>query len=122
MPRIIARSADEWNVWGDPERFAHKNAVITAACEAIGRDPGTIARSTQATIFLGPDGAARAAQQNLTAPAIGGTVEQLIDIVGSYAEAGVDELIIPGGARSASEAQDLWSTFMEEILPNFRTA
>jgi alkanesulfonate monooxygenase SsuD/methylene tetrahydromethanopterin reductase-like flavin-dependent oxidoreductase (luciferase family) len=121
MPRIIARCADEWNVWGDPARFAHKSALITAACEAMGRDPLTVARSTQATVFLGPDGASRAAEQNLRSPAIGGTVEQLIDIVGSYVEAGLDELIIPSGARSPHEAQDLWGTFMEQILPNFRS-
>jgi len=120
MPRIIARWADEWNVWGDPARFAHKNAIITQACEAIGRDPRSVARSTQATVVLGPDGAAKAAALNERAPAIGGTVEQLIDVVGQYVEAGLDELIVPSGARSPQEALDLWATFMEEILPSFQ--
>lgn len=121
MPRIVARWADEWNVWGDPARFDHKNKLITAACEKIGRDPSTVARSTQAVVFLGPDGAARAAERNASSPAIGGTVAQLIDIVGAYAEVGVDELIIPSAnARGPAHADELWSTFIDEIIPNFR--
>jgi len=55
MPGIVARQADEWNVWGTPELFARKNTLITQACEAIGRDPATLRRSTQALVVLGRD-------------------------------------------------------------------
>jgi len=121
MPRIVAHWADEWNVWADPHLFGHKNELITAACEKIGRDPGTVARSTQAMVFLGPDGAEQAAERNASSPAIGGTAAQLTDIVGAYAEAGVDELIIPSANRhGAVQPEELWSTFIEEIIPNFR--
>ena len=49
-----ARWAQHWNfVAGPPEVFAHKRAVLTAACEEIGRDPSEITTSTQ--IFLGRD-------------------------------------------------------------------
>ena len=123
MPRIVARWADEWNVWGDPARFDHKNRLITAACEKIGRDPATVARSTQAVVLLGPDGAAEAGERNASSPAIGGTVEQLTDIVGAYADAGVDELIIPSAnPRGPAHPEELWSTFIEQIIPNFRSA
>jgi alkanesulfonate monooxygenase SsuD/methylene tetrahydromethanopterin reductase-like flavin-dependent oxidoreductase (luciferase family) len=121
MPRIVASWADEWNVWGDPARFAHKNALMTAACEAIDRDPTTLKRSTQAMVFLGPDGAATAAARNESSPAIGGTVEQLRQVVGAYRDAGVDELIVPGGnLHEPGEAEELWATFIEEIAPEFR--
>jgi len=47
-----ARWAQHWNfVAGPPEVFAHKRAVLVAACEEIGRDPSEITTSTQ--IFLG---------------------------------------------------------------------
>jgi hypothetical protein len=46
-------------------------------------------------MFLGPDGAEQAERLAAIRPAIGGTAEQLRDVVGRYAEAGVDELIVP---------------------------
>ncbi|HEY4377367.1 MAG TPA: TIGR03560 family F420-dependent LLM class oxidoreductase, partial [Acidimicrobiales bacterium] len=94
MPPIVARHADEWNVWGTPERFAAKSAVMTAACEAIDRDPASLQRSTQALMFIGPDGAATAARIGGDR-VIGGTSEQLVEIVAEYAAAGLDELIVP---------------------------
>lgn len=95
MARIVARHADEWNTWGTPEGFAEKSALVDAGCEAEGRDPATLRRSTQALMFLGPDGAEQAERLAAIRPAIGGTAEQLRDVVGRYAEAGVDELIVP---------------------------
>jgi alkanesulfonate monooxygenase SsuD/methylene tetrahydromethanopterin reductase-like flavin-dependent oxidoreductase (luciferase family) len=54
--------------------------------EAIGRDPATLRRSTQALVILGrdpvPDDGLRA---------IGGSVERLRDTFGRYAAAGADE-------------------------------
>ena len=95
MPGIVAAYADEWNVWGTPERFAQKTAVMTAACEAVDRDPASLLRSTQALLFLGPDGAATAEKLAAIRPAIGGTTDQLRDLVRQYAAAGLDELIVP---------------------------
>lgn len=120
MPRIVASYAEEWNTWGDPERFAQKSTLMSQACERIGRDPSTLARSTQAIVHLGEGGAERAAEQNPIRPSIGGTVAQLIDVVGAYAEAGLDELIIPAASLPVGAARDLWATVIEEIAPNFR--
>lgn len=121
MPGIVARHADEWNVWGDPERFAHKSRVMSAACEAIGRDPATLRRSTQALVYLGAGGAATAAKRNKVRAAIGGTTEQLIDTVGAYHEAGLDELIVPVGHLSEPrQVAELWSTIIEQVAPSFR--
>ncbi|MCU1496802.1 MAG: luciferase [Acidimicrobiales bacterium] len=103
MPRIVAHWADEWNSWGTPEVFAEKVAHIDRACEEAGRDPHSLQRSTQALVFLGPDGAAKAEKVRAVRPAIGGTTAQLLEVVEDYRRAGVDELIFPDftfGAQS----------------------
>lgn len=117
MPGIVARRAQEWNVWGTPERFARRNAVMTAACEREGRDPATLWRTTQAEIILGsgfrPD----------TDPAdgqtIGGSVEQLADTLGRYTEAGLDEFIVMDGNLGLDPARsiELFDVMAHEIFP-----
>src|SRR5690606_11780837 len=46
MLRVAARHADEWNMWSSPEVMAERSAMLDRACEAIGRDPSAIKRST----------------------------------------------------------------------------
>src|SRR3954471_6677265 len=53
--RIAAHYADEWNVWGTAEIVAQKSEVLARHCEDVGRDPSTIAHSTQAMMFLSED-------------------------------------------------------------------
>jgi alkanesulfonate monooxygenase SsuD/methylene tetrahydromethanopterin reductase-like flavin-dependent oxidoreductase (luciferase family) len=43
--RIVAQYADIWNVFGTPETVAHKDAVLRAHCEDVGRDPAAIERT-----------------------------------------------------------------------------
>ncbi|PKW25292.1 LLM class F420-dependent oxidoreductase [Phycicoccus duodecadis] len=43
--RIVARHADIWHGFGDPETVAHKHAVLDEWCARLGRDPGEIERS-----------------------------------------------------------------------------
>lgn len=92
MPRIVAAYADEWNTWATPDVFAHKSAIMNAACEARDRDPATLRRTAQALIFIGDDGAERASAAGRAA--IGGTPQQLTDILGEYRDAGVDEFVV----------------------------
>jgi alkanesulfonate monooxygenase SsuD/methylene tetrahydromethanopterin reductase-like flavin-dependent oxidoreductase (luciferase family) len=113
MPGIVARQADEWNVWGTPESFAAKNAIITRACESIGRDPASLRRSTQALVILGRDPVPADGPR-----AIGGSVEQLRDAFGRYAAAGVDEFIVPDGhLRDPGRSRELYDRLVEEVLP-----
>ncbi|CAN5812632.1 LLM class flavin-dependent oxidoreductase [soil metagenome] len=107
MPPIVARWADEWNSWGTPEVFTEKVAHIDRALDEAGRDPRSLQRSTQALVFLGPDGAARAEELRAIRPAIGGTPAQLVDIVEEYRAAGVDELIFPDFTFGSSQSQAL---------------
>lgn len=116
MPRIVARYADEWNTWSTPDVFAHKSSVMTRACEADGRDPATLHRSTQALVFIGPDAASKAEHVRQVRAAIGGTTAQLTETLGEYREAGVDEFIVPtSGLGSIAEITDFADRFLHEI-------
>jgi alkanesulfonate monooxygenase SsuD/methylene tetrahydromethanopterin reductase-like flavin-dependent oxidoreductase (luciferase family) len=52
--RVVARHADLWNVPGPPHNpvayLESRAKVLDAACDAIGRDPATIVRSTQIVV------------------------------------------------------------------------
>ncbi|MFC0626507.1 TIGR03560 family F420-dependent LLM class oxidoreductase [Kribbella deserti] len=97
---IVARYADEWNHWGTPELAAHKGKVFRDHCERIGRDPATVRRSAQALIAIIEPGDTEAAEQRERLSArmphvVMGSAEEVRDAVGRYAEAGIDELIVP---------------------------
>ena len=54
--RIAARYADEFNLSSSsPDVADEKFAALDAACEAIGRDPATLARSVMAGTLIGRD-------------------------------------------------------------------
>src|SRR4051794_19182883 len=56
--RIAARYADEFNLSSaSPEVAREKYAALDAACEAIGRDPRTIARSAMVGVLVARDDA-----------------------------------------------------------------
>ncbi len=95
--RIAARFADEWNVWGTPDLLAQKGAVLERHCEDVGRDPHEIQRSAQALLFLSDDQAflKNMRDAEIPRPTLIGTPAEVTDILGQYAEAGVDEFIVP---------------------------
>jgi alkanesulfonate monooxygenase SsuD/methylene tetrahydromethanopterin reductase-like flavin-dependent oxidoreductase (luciferase family) len=45
MLRLTAKYADIWNARGEPDEVKEQSERLTAACEAIGRDPRSIVRS-----------------------------------------------------------------------------
>lgn len=120
MLRLTARFADEWNTWGDPELVRERTIAFTTACEQEGRDPATIHRSAQAMIFLTKDDAARD-KLRARVPAgrslVGGPSE-LIDLIGSYIEQGVDEFAIPDFTlgRTTEERLDTFQTLHTEVV------
>ncbi len=62
--RVVAQYADIWNYAGGPvEEFRHKNEVLDAHCQAIGRDPASIVRSVQ--FRIGPDDDLRAVREQV---------------------------------------------------------
>ncbi len=50
--RTVARYADQWNAFGSPEVLAHKDAVLRAHCDDVGRDHEEIARTVGAKIVI----------------------------------------------------------------------
>ncbi|MGV3760428.1 MAG: TIGR03560 family F420-dependent LLM class oxidoreductase, partial [Actinomycetota bacterium] len=94
MMGIVARYADEWNMWGLPEAIAERSAVLDRRCEAIGRDPGTIARSAQALTLVTDDRAKADAFIAGTGgrAAVAGPPERLAEVVQGWHDVGLDEL------------------------------
>lgn len=107
MLTVVARYADEWNVWADPQTHRERAAVLDRACERLGRDPGTIWRSTQAPVLVTDDDSAAAEFRTRYAArgAVAGSVEQVAEAIRGYAEAGLDEFIVPGVESSGGPAE-----------------
>jgi alkanesulfonate monooxygenase SsuD/methylene tetrahydromethanopterin reductase-like flavin-dependent oxidoreductase (luciferase family) len=120
MSRITAQHADEWNVWGNPERVRGAIAVIDAACEKVGRDPATLRRTAQGLFFL-VDSDEKAAKLRASAPAdrsLIGSSAQLVDIMNEFAAMGIDEFIVPDFTlgRDATERIDTYDRLRVEVL------
>jgi alkanesulfonate monooxygenase SsuD/methylene tetrahydromethanopterin reductase-like flavin-dependent oxidoreductase (luciferase family) len=100
MLGVVARHADQWNMWGLPSTLAERSEVLARRCEAIGRDPSTIHRCTQALVRLTDD--PRRAQEfvDAVAPraAFAGTPEQFAELCEQWHSVGIDEVIVPDAA------------------------
>ncbi len=116
--RITAQYADEWNVWGNPERLKQKMAILDDHCEKLGRDPKEIQRSAVALLFVSDD-KEFVKQVSEGEPARNaGSVSELRDVIATYQEYGVDELIVPDftlGPDTNQQKLDTLQLFIEEI-------
>lgn len=95
--RIAAQHAGIWNSWCTPAELAECNRVLDGHCETIGRDPATIARTTQALVFLSRDEAWLATHRS-TDPSrqvVVGTPDEVREAMAAYEAAGCDEFIVP---------------------------
>jgi F420-dependent oxidoreductase-like protein len=110
MLGLVARWADEWNMWADAPRFAERRAVLHAHCERIGRDPAAITTSAQALVLLTDDAAEAKAfvERNTTRISVAGTAARITDFIGELLAAGLDEFVVPdtflGRGRAREEA------------------
>lgn len=121
--RLVARYAEEWNVWGTPDVLAHKGRVLDGHCERQGRDPASLRRSAQALLFLcdTEEQATKIRERGITRPTMVGTSAQLQDQVSAFADAGVDELIIPDFTLGEPSAKDdVLDRFLNEVAAPFR--
>lgn len=122
--RMVARYAEEWNVWSTPEIMAAKARVLDQHCEAEGRDPASVQRSAVALLFLCDDDAAarKLREREIPRPSLIGTVSELRDTVAAFAEAGVDELIIPDfNLGDMHRRSDIADRFLTEVAADFRS-
>ena len=84
MLRICAEFADRWNSHGTVGEMAERNRLLDEACLEIGRDPSEITRSLYAWI---PSLTSVGMPDPWTGP------DAFAEVVGSYAEVGVNEFI-----------------------------
>jgi len=97
-PRLAARFASEFNVAFAPlEVFSERVTTVTAACDAIGRDPATLHLSFASTTVIGADDAevARRAEAIGRSPdqlagTLHGSPAQVVEQVAAYRDAGAD--------------------------------
>ncbi len=117
--RIAARYADEWNSWGLPELMAHKSEVLDRHCAEIGRDPAEIKRSAQALVMMSDDEeqVLRWRAERLPVPHIAGTPSEVADVMGRYADIGLDEFIVSDRTlgRDAGERRDRMDQFLDAV-------
>jgi len=104
--RLVAQYADACNVFGAPEAIARKYEILRVHCEAIGRDPDEIERSTLQNIDpILPGGRGRE------------NVAQIVDRIGDLADAGAQHVIL--GTPRADDAE-LLDLIGRDILPATR--
>lgn len=123
MLGVVARHADEWNMWGLADVIAERAAVLERHCEAIGRDPATIGRSAQALVLLTDDSSRAEAFLAGTGgrAAVAGPPEHLTEAVANWEAAGVDEVIVPDFTLgTGAKRLDRMDTIMEQVAPSFR--
>jgi F420-dependent oxidoreductase-like protein len=118
MLPLVARYADQWNCWGLPDLIKHKSAVLDRLCAGQGRDPAEISRTAQAIIVPASDTASADRRlAEIRMPAFGGPPERLVDVVGQYAEIGLDELIVPSASLgTGTEVLDAMDLLMTEVF------
>ena len=96
--KIAARYADGWNVpFISPEEFGRKRAVLLDHCEVVGRDATEIRCAINAGLAWTE--ASLVAQFGQIADfvrpgVLGGSVEQVVDQIGRYVDAGADQVNI----------------------------
>jgi F420-dependent oxidoreductase-like protein len=96
--KIAAQHADGWNVpFIGPDVFAHKRSVLHSFCDTVGRDPSEIRCAVNVGIAPDEDSLRHqfGAIADFVRPGVlTGTDEQMLDHIGQYVDAGVDQLNI----------------------------
>lgn len=116
--RVTAELADVANLLGDPAEFAAACDALDSHCEAVGRDPSTIARTVHVDCLLTNDPSAveRAAAQrgqsarewSAGATNFVGSVERVTEELSRYRDAGCSTIIL-------SLPDAVWGTTIEEF-------
>jgi alkanesulfonate monooxygenase SsuD/methylene tetrahydromethanopterin reductase-like flavin-dependent oxidoreductase (luciferase family) len=117
--RIAAQHADGWNVpFIAPDAFVHKVEVLDQHCETVGRDPSQIERAINVGIAMRPGDleAQFGPMANYVAPGVlQGSVQEIVDRVGAYRDAGADWVILAMRAPFDIDGLDM---FAAEVLPH----
>jgi probable F420-dependent oxidoreductase len=141
MLRLVAERADGWNVvWRmRPDAYRERIAALERVCERAGRDPSTVRRSIGLLCVVGEDEAdldARwrrvqawapgrlldgAGPETLERDALAGTPDRVAERVSSFAELGVEEIILSFAPVPFAVADaDMPGLFAERVAPLVR--
>ena len=104
--RLVAQYADACNVFGGPEGIHHKYEVLREHCEALGRDPGEIERSTLQNVRIALEDGGR-----------GESPQQVIDRFGELSDAGAQHVIFE--AKDVSDPRVI-EALGRDLLPALR--
>lgn len=121
--RLVARHADEWNIWASPDTLVERSEVLAAHCDAEDRDPDQIARSAQAIVAFadgGDDADPRWERSGL--PLMTGSTDRMQAQLGAYSEAGLDEFVVPDFALGSDlvERLEAFDRFLADVAAPFR--
>ena len=123
--RTLAMYGDIFNLDGwargpmTLDYYHHKIGVLERHCEKVGRDPAQIKRTILMPVIVTDDEAAAAAfiaRRSLGAGTVAGPKDYVIQRIGEFMEAGVDEIMF-AGLPTADVMQ--YQQFDEEILAAF---
>lgn len=96
--RIAAEHADGWNVpFVSPEDFARKRSVLQQHCDAVGRDPSAIRCAVNVGLAWDDDSLRHqfgAIAEFVRPGVLGGSDGEVVDRIGTYVEAGADQVNI----------------------------
>jgi alkanesulfonate monooxygenase SsuD/methylene tetrahydromethanopterin reductase-like flavin-dependent oxidoreductase (luciferase family) len=119
--RICAEFADGWNVpFIPPDVWAHKATVLDAHCERLGRDPATLTKSVNVGMAFTDEELTTqfGAMANYVRPGVlSGSVQEMVDKVAGYVEAGAAYVIL---AMRAPFNRDGLERFAAEVIPAVR--
>jgi len=119
--RICARHADGWNVpFVGPDEWARKAKVLDEHCERVGRDPASLTKSVNVGMAFSEEElrAQFGAMSNYVRPGVlSGSVQQIVDTVGAYVDAGASWVIL---AMRAPFDRDGLERFAAEVVPAVR--
>jgi F420-dependent oxidoreductase-like protein len=104
MLRIVAEYADTWNSFGTVDEMRARDDLLDEQCAAIGRDPRHIVRSLYGWAALMPHDPRD-------------SVEALREMVGRYAEVGVNQFLID---QPRVDQQTVLERVAAEVIPTLR--
>lgn len=121
--KIVAKYADEWNTWGTVDTLKQKMAILDKHCADVGRNPSEIQRSAVALVFASDDSSflkKMKSNKALRASLIG-TPDEVAETMQAYADAGVQEFILPGfNLGPADNVRATLEMFSKTIISQIR--
>jgi alkanesulfonate monooxygenase SsuD/methylene tetrahydromethanopterin reductase-like flavin-dependent oxidoreductase (luciferase family) len=98
--RLVAQYGDACNVFGGPTAIHHKYEVLRQHCQALGRDPGEIERTTLQSINLATESTA-----------------SIVERFGELSDAGAEHVIF---AVRGLDGPDALETIGRDVIPHLR--